>query len=397
MKLINKYIINKGVIHILGETNPIMPSLIALSIFICFMGVVSSHFFFICWILVCFYCRRNVPIDSSFRMMIVIISLSFMNEILGITFNSELVMNSVFELIPYSLLILFTIYTAKIINERILRWLIVFTILDVIVAIYQRIIGVNSFFSSTVSEMGDLLFYDMSVNGLHINSAGLGESVFLGLLIYEKYYQSRIVKGYVFYPLICIGAFLCFNRTTMVVLAFFFVLKAYKENKLYIVFFVCLGIVTYILMNKELLDILFMQFFRGADSLDSGNAVSERDVIYPFYWNFFKENFFLGNNSFKYYVQVFGDGRMFHAHNSYLQTLANNGFIISLLYFILIFKNINRDNYYLILPILLFACFQTFILWGLSYGDLIFYNILLDKQKYTNNEKIFQKRSLSTV
>lgn len=381
MSLISKYVIVQSNFKSLLDKGQLKPFLLALLIFVCSTGIVVSHYYFICWILILLYYKKPFPKGVSYDIMKLIIVLSVINEVLGLLFNEHLVMNSALELIPYSAMILLTMYTAQAIDVKILRWLVVFTILDIITAAIQRSIGVNSFFASTVTEMGDVLFYDMAVNGWHVNSAGLGESVFLGLLIFEFNKECRILRSYIFYTLVCVGAFLCFNRTTMVVLAAYFIIKAIKDKKTFFLAFAGGALYLFVISNKDLMELIFMQFFRGADSLDSGNAVSERDIVYPYYWNFAKDNFLFGNNSFKYYVEVFKDGRQFHAHNSFLQTLANNGFIISGLYFYLIFRNINKQNCIFILPILLFACFQTFILWGLSYGDLIFYNVLLSGKK----------------
>jgi hypothetical protein len=388
MSRLKKYFSNLTDFKSLFGKNEGQPFVIAFLFFICSTGIVTSHFYFVCMLLTIMYYKRNVQMDTSFTIMKIIVFLSILNEAIGLLFNDHLVMNSALEFIPYSALILFTMYTSKMIDDRIFKWLVFFIVIDIGCAFFQRIIGVNSFFASTTTEMGNVLFYDMSVNGFHVNSAGLGESVFFGLLLYERYPNCRFIKGVLFYPLICAGAFLCFNRTLMVALVVFFILKAIKERKKYILFIIGLLLFIFVISNKFLMDLIFMQFFRGADSLDIGNAVSERDIVYPYYWNFAKDNFLFGNSSFKYYVEVFKDGRQFHAHNSYLQTLANNGFIISTLYFFIILKNIRKDNYYLILPVLIFSCFQTFILWGLSLGDLIFYNILLKNKEKHNNEEI---------
>ena len=320
----------------LSSRNNFAPITIAILIFICSTGIITSHMYLVCWILILLYYKKRVNNDQTLNIMKLIIALSVINEFLGLLFNDSLVMNSAFEIIPYSLLILLTIYTAKVVDDKVLKWLVVLTIIDVCVAIFQRIIGVNSFFSSTVSEMGDVLFYDMAVNGLHVNMSGLGESVFLGLMIFEKNISCRFVNKYLFYILVCTGAFLCFNRTTMVALTCFFILKAIKERKKYLILIIGILLMAFVVSNKELMDLVFMQFFRGAESLDSGNAVSERDLVYPYYWNFAKSHFFLGNNSFKYYVDIFHDGRMFHAHNSYLQTLAIM-VLLSLFYIFLLF------------------------------------------------------------
>jgi len=231
MSLLEKYFSNLTDFKSLFGRNEGKPFAIALLFFTCSTGVVTSHFYFVCMLLTIMYYKRKVQTGASFTIMKVIIILSILNEAIGLLFNDHLVMNNVLEIIPYSALILFTMYTSKMIDDRIFKWLVFLTVIDIGSAFFQRIIGVNSFFASTAIETGSVLFYDMAVNGLHVNSSGLGESVFFGLLLYERYPNCRFIKGVLFYPMLCAGAFLCFNRTMIVVLVAFFILKAIKEKK----------------------------------------------------------------------------------------------------------------------------------------------------------------------
>lgn len=367
----------------------ITPFFIACCLFLCSTGIVSSHFFIVGFVLI-FLNNRKTPIHNreALALMKVIVCLSIINEALSL-FRSDIVMNSILEIIPYSIFILFTVIIAQKIDEKTVKWLLFFILLDISIAVLQKYLGINSFFAVSIRDYESDLFYNQSVNGLNVNSAALGAKVFLGLLLYERYPNIRFLSQPLFYTFILVGAFLCFNRTAMVAICLFFCLKAIYIKKFYLLVIIGLLLIVYVLTNEALMNIIFMQFFRGADSLSAGNALSERDVVYPYYWNYITNHPLCGNCSFKYYIDLMGDGRLFHAHNSYLQTLANNGFIIGSLYFLIVIRNIRKDNYIYIIPILAFAFLQTFIFWGLSLNDLIFYNLLLcDDIKKIASKKI---------
>jgi hypothetical protein len=71
---------------------------------------------------------------------------------------------------------------------------------------------------------------------------------------------------------------------------------------------------------------------------------------------------------------------LIHAHNSFLEFIASNGIVISLLFFAFLFLIWKKKNILLIMAILFFCLFQYGIFWGYSILDVIFVAILLQSQ-----------------
>jgi O-antigen ligase len=138
-------------------------------------------------------------------------------------------------------------------------------------------------------------------------------------------------------------------------------------------------VIVFIIISN--LDLLINQFTRGYGHVE----LTGRDIIWGIYSDYIKNHFLLGNNSQKYFINM--DGNTYHAHNSYLQLLATNGFIISLFYFILIIINIKKNNFPYIFPVLLFALTQYVIFWGISLEDVFFLYFLLSPKYFRKDPK----------
>jgi len=112
-----------------------------------------------------------------------------------------------------------------------------------------------------------------------------------------------------------------------------------------------------------------------------GEAIlSGRIEIWQKNREFIKHNFFWGNNSYKYYINYYGAKA--HAHNSYLQILATHGVAIFFLYLLLVFRNIRKDNYIYVIPILIYSLSQYGIFWGFSLTDIVLFIFLFSKLNY---------------
>ena len=189
---------------------------LAFLLFISGTGIVSSHVAIICFLLICFINHKYIGVavrtkKSSFTLIGVIIILSFLNELLHLAL-APLESISPIEIVPYSLFIALTMLSARVVDERIFKWLVVFTFFDIGAAIFQKIIGINSFFAVSevdLSESG--LLYDLKVNGLNTNSAGLGTKSFLLIIIYDFFKQKTSIFPIFFLATLLFGIVLC-NR-----------------------------------------------------------------------------------------------------------------------------------------------------------------------------------------
>ena len=89
--------------------------------------------------------------------------------------------------------------------------------------------------------------------------------------------------------------------------------------------------------------------------------------------------FWFGNMSVKLWYNH--EGTLFHAHNSFVETLASNGIFIFLLYMFFVLKNLNRYNAKFVMPILVLSVLQYGIFWGISFLDIVFQYFLLRVNK----------------
>jgi len=111
------------------------------------------------------------------------------------------------------------------------------------------------------------------------------------------------------------------------------------------------------------------------------DVMSYRDIIFKEAFKEVKDHPIVGNNSHKFYVYLPAYKKYEHLHNSFLEILANNGFIIFILYLILIVLNTRKNNYLFIFPIFVVSLTQYFIFWGISFVDIIFIYLLIFYKK----------------
>ena len=350
---------------------------LGISLYICSLGLFSSHVYLLWGIVYYLMNRFKILPDSLSICCLCIWALSFINQIVG--FLNGYIPQSFLEFLPYSFLILVTIQLAKNIDERVLLVFVCCLIVDVFVGIYQKMNGIVSFYDVSQELVeGDDMLYNTKVFGLSTNSSGFAANVFLALMIYQCYDFNKKISPYFFYPVIIIGLLLSFNRSVLLGTAVFVLIEliySKKKGGVLVLLFLGTSVLLYFILQDDLMELIMKQFLRGHEDIASA-GFSEREIIYPFFVDFISNHLWLGNHSYKLLIDM-GDGRILHAHNSYLQTLATNGIIISLFYCYLIFHKMTFKNMKFIFPFLIISITQTFILWGISLNDLIFYGILL--------------------
>lgn len=364
-----------------NSINNVKVLFLGISLYICALGLFSSHFFLLWGVIYYLVDRFKIVLDSLSICCLCIFVLSFINQTIG--FLNGYIPQSFLEFLPYSFLILVTIQLAKNIDERVYLIFVYCLIVDIFVGIYQKMNGIVSFYDiSQVLVEGDDMLYNTKVYGLSTNSSGFSEKVFLVLMVYQHYDFNKKISPYFFYPIIIVGLLLSFNRSALlgaIVFAFIALVQSKKTTKLLIMLFLGSVILLFFIVKYDLTEVVVKQFLRGHEDIASA-GFSEREIIYPYFVDFISNHLWLGNNSYKLLIDM-GDGRILHAHNSYLQTLATNGLIVFLFYCYLIFHKLTLKNIKIIFPFLIFSIFQTFILWGISLGDLILYSILLSNYK----------------
>jgi hypothetical protein len=359
--------------------------LIALFIYLGTTEFAPHYFQLFALPLIFFIERDNFKLVDKYKLLTLMVALCVVNETIGISFGSIIVTN-IFSIFPYFILIIFTIFLSDNINISIIKWILLFIGFEILIGIIQSLLGVQSF-NNSVSLMNDGLLYNQKVYGLSSNSSGFSLKIFLGLLLFVGFRKKLSINKYIYISLIIIGLIITFNRTyifgsVLFGLLYYYNIISKKESSKMKRWFIYLGVsLFFVVLIISFREIILEQLFRGRTDLsESMSALSERDLIYKYFWDFILENPWLGNNSFKLLFTTF-DGRILHAHNSYLQLFATNGILIGSLFMFFIIKHINKDNYIFVLPILISGLLQYSIFWGTSFQDLVFYVILFSNFK----------------
>lgn len=331
---------------------------------------------------------KKIKLTITLQLLILIICLSFVNQILNINIFFEQGLG-VKDLIPYSLFILVSYFFGISVNQRVLKFIVYLVIFEIFIGVLEYFSGTRSFIPSVKEAVsGDnpfgfrgMLYYSR-VSGLSSNSSVLAIKAFVAILLVHFLNFKSKRKEILLYVLLGIGLLITFTRSVYVAVAVFVLLANFivikttiirffkgKSKWFYLVLVLLFIPAIGFLISKK--DVLFRQLNRGRKSID----LSSRDIVYEKFSGFIKEHLIFGNGSYKIWINI--DNKIFHAHNVYMQTIATNGIIIATLFFLIILININRTNFKYVFPILVISIFQYAIFWGISFTDLIFFSFLL--------------------
>lgn len=338
-------------------------------------------------------------LSSNLFILLIISFLGLLNRL-----NSFNEINSIPDFFPYLILSLLTYFISNDINEEdlaILIWLIFF---ESLILIVEYSIGVNTFFSG-LENFKDLnndsgLFYYKTAFGLSASSSIISYKILLGFLLIDF-----IKLKNVFVPLIktvfIVALFMTFNRTTMFVMVFYIFLQSLrfswktsldvflrwklKQDQFIILIFGLAGVAFVSYFFISYFNEIIMQLTRNSKTIE----LSGREEIWQKFFQFIGNHFFLGYGSKKYLVEYYSGP--IHAHNSFIQMLANNGIVIFSIYLFLILKNIRKENFVFILTLFFYSLTQYGIFWGISLMDIILFVFLFNNFNLSpKNQKIIE-------
>jgi O-antigen ligase len=271
------------------------------------------------------------------------------------------------------------------------KWLIYLLAFEGLVGITEFIIGVNTFFDLESKQVFSLsnLMYDRRVMGLSDGVNNYGIKLFVGSLLLERYKELFSNKIYKILKMIFIGSILLgFSRTVVLAYLVFQIIIFYAEfRKLYMIgnhsFSVVLKRFKYFFLSITLLSIgvyftyyyldnIILQVTRGRGHIE----LSGRDLIWEEALSFIKEHIFWGNGSFKYRMNIFG--KTMHAHNSFLQILANHGLFLGLYFIFFIVLNIRKNEWIYVIPIFILSYAQYGVFWGVSLLDIVLFSFIVN-------------------
>ncbi len=324
-----------------------------------------------------FYVPKRLRIDCNLLVLFAIFFLSLLNRILHLSYNTNEI-----AIFPYTLAYFITYFISKSINKATLKYILIFIFIETLVAILEFIFSTPTFFKEFVSTKisqwysSGLLYYQRAF-GLSNNSSELAYKIFVAFLILDLNIFSKKSFNFLLYIFFILGAIVTFNRSVIISLVFFYILKNINEIKYFILkfkirLFVLLIIVIISIIFAIYFDSIVTQFTRKISLLSDFH---KRFVVLDYFFQFISSHLFFGNGSYR--LTLFYNNLFYHAHNSFIQVLATHGLIIFILYIILILYNIQKSNYKYVLPFILLSLTQYGIFWGISILDIFFLYFLI--------------------
>ena len=384
--------------------------MLGLLFFISTLALVPHASYFLPLVYYLFINRKNLnltsfslrKIDRNFLFISIIVFFCFINRLLFVQSN-----DTVLDLVPYTVLMLLSYFYSQIIEKKDLTILVWLIVVEGLVVVVEYLVGINTFIPQ-LDYVNDSIrqhpgqFYFHRPLGLSTNSSIVACKVLLAFVLLDVLRLSSL-KYQLVRLFLLIVIFLTFNRTVFVVVLFYIALQSlkpffivaidlmYRKVKRKYVFHLVIGLgvifVTTYFISTHLESVVF-QLTRN-----KGIDLAGRDEIWVQFIDFIKTHLWFGNGSEKYYADYYSGP--IHAHNSFLQLIANNGLLISLLFFTLIFINITKKNWIYIFILFVYSTFQYGIFWGISLTDILFFFFLFNSKKvtsfYDENELITQK------
>lgn len=330
--------------------------------------------------------KKEFKLTGNYSLILFLVYCCIINEIIGLIFLSTTISNY-FYVVPYFIFIYFTIILSRNIKFLVVKWILLFICLEIILGFIQLQLGIKSF-TNSVELLNDGILMNQRVSGISGNSSGLAQKTFFALMLFVAFLDKIRFNKYIFFLIIFTGLIITFNRT-FIFTSILFILLSYRYKikfiissrfKRLLIYSSIFGVI--IILTYSYNDLIIKQLLRGRSEItESMSAFSERDMLYRYFFDFIKQNPILGNNSFKLNYTTF-DGRVLHAHNSYLQLFANNGIFIGSIFLTFIIRLVNRNNYIYVLPILVSGLLQYSVFWGTSFADVFFYFFIFSKYKY---------------
>ena len=293
--------------------------------------------------------------------------------------------------IPNMYMQVFMLIVAFALSHKDAKVFIALTCFECLIGVVEYYFGVSSFFESDPEFFEDEeLLYFKRVNGLSGNSSTLSEKVLISsLLLYNIRNLLEKKEVIIMFSILLVGYFVTFNRTaiiTFLMFAGYIFLQKYKDQikRQYALGVISIAIlISFVIIFWENFgELIILQFSRG----DTASLLTGRPLIWSMFGQFISENLFFGNGSVHLLVPYYSGP--IHAHNSFIQVLADNGLFLALLYLINVFIKINKRNCLYLFPFIVLSLTQYSLFWGFSVEDVFFFAFLcnpdfvLDENEY---------------
>lgn len=276
---------------------------------------------------------------------------------------------SIVGAVPYLFLVAAAMIVALFFNEKDLQVVFALILLETLVGLSEFIVGTHSFFvpyqAETEYGSTDLLYYNR-VFGLSDNSSVFAFKVLVAWLFLMTRIGkvSRRVWG-ILAGLLALGLLVSFNRSAILAAILATAIAFRRDLKLLALFGAMAGGVVLVYGES-----IARQLTRGI----AGGDYSHRAVVFSEFTNFIANNPLLGNAGAK--AWFYFNGRLYHAHNSFLELVASNGVAVGTA-FMLGYLIVVWRAWSIVVPVLVFSSIQYGILWGLVFNDIVLMALFL--------------------
>lgn len=273
---------------------------------------------------------------------------------------------------PYLGLIFISCLLGKVVNNRDLLFIIILFSIESLVGILEYVLEVKTFFKVSKDSLGEtgfgeseLLYYNR-VFGISDNSSTFAFKGLIVLFILYLNFGNIIRNRFVVYfvsALVIVTLFITFNRTTIIATMGFLFLIANRKFKI-------LGLITFVLFIILFYQQVIEQLFRGMD----GGDTSGRAIVFMSYYEFIKDNLLFGNYGVKLWLLLLG--KIFHAHNSFLELFASNGLLVSIIFLAGFYTLTNKRSLPIIITLSVYSLIQYGLFWGFTFNDIITFGLI---------------------
>ena len=372
--------------------------MIGLLIFLATIPIFPHIIYVVVAILALFFRHKEVGQTLSANKGFVIGMLLFVVGCL-INFLLHSVDQSIVE-VPYFVAIPLSVIIAFAMRKRDLRIFLYLLCFEVGVGLYELMNGVQTILPNVthgdeINLDEDLLYY-RTVFGLSVGSNSFAIKLLVGLICVDLLYKDWGYKYILLKIVLIAGLVMSFNRTVIIAYCIYQVVyfcvnperlpfhRKYRPYLLLAIAAILIGIG--IRYRGVIYDSIVNQFTRGYGEL----ALSSRPLIWSQFITFIDQHLLFGNGSYRLLVPYYSGP--IHAHNSFLQLIANNGILLGGFFIILTFSKINKLNWVYVLPLLIYSCTQYGIFWGTSFSDIVFFMFLCKPLLCVKDEEVVGAR-----
>lgn len=335
--------------------------------------------------------EKGGKLTFSAFLMLTILLLSLVNNLI----HQDMI-SAPKDLIPYTLLMGVTIYLSRFFSQRDAMVILGLLSIEVIVGVYEFAMGVNTIFTELATfrdQSGSSLLYFKRVFGLSANSSALAEKILIGFFLLYGFRLFSSWWGKLVFGILLVGVVVTFSRTListgLVLLMLLLMQKSLMKYRSVFSWSLVLLVVAISVGSVVFGWIQFGEQFVAEFTRKQGQIeITGRGDIWANFIHFWMDSPVSGNGSFKLWLGEY------HAHNSFLQTLASQGVIIFFLLMIFVFRNIHSHNYWIVIPVFFYSLTQYGIFWGVSLFDLVFFHFLL--HHYEQKDEKIENSSFST-